>query len=65
MKPLLHTKVTRARKRIGDWVSAADQATDDGRLEFAQRQEERRRAAQGKPQPEPSNVELITQRRKR
>lgn len=41
MKPLLKTPITRDRKAVGDWVSAAEQATDAGRNDFAERQKRR------------------------
>jgi len=64
MKPLLATKITRDRREIGDYIPAAAQLTDDGRADFAQRQEERRIAAQGKP--EPGKVgEVVTIRRRK
>lgn len=64
MKPLLTRKVARGRT-ITEWISSTEQLTDDGRADFAQRQEMRRRQMQGAAEPEPSNVELIsTVRRK-
>lgn len=65
MKPLLTQKITRRRKKIGDYIDAETQATLDGLMEFAQRQEERRRLAQepSKPAPLPENVKPIILKR--
>jgi len=46
MKPLLSQPITRQRQKIGDYESAADQATDAGRDAFAGRQKARMVAAQ-------------------
>jgi hypothetical protein len=51
MKSLLHTQLKRHQKDgLGDYIPAADQATDAGRADFAERQRQRRLAAQAKPQ---------------
>ena len=50
MKPLLSRKVTRTEP-LEEWISAAEQATLEGLRDFAKRQEERRRKAQGQPAP--------------
>jgi hypothetical protein len=46
VKPLLHAKITRERKSIGDYIPAKDQATVEGLSDFAQRQRDRIAAAQ-------------------
>jgi hypothetical protein len=51
MKPLTHTQLKRGQKEgFGDWISAAEQATDAGRNDFAERQRQRRLQAQAKMQ---------------
>ena len=48
MKPLLSRKVSRGEP-LEEWISAAEQATLEGLRDFARRQEERKRKAQGQP----------------
>jgi hypothetical protein len=65
LKPLLQTKITRATKDgLGDWIAAADQATDEGRNDFAQRQRERMAQANKERQEKRSHVTIFEARRK-
>ena len=65
MSPLLAHKAGRLDRggEIKEWESGADQLTDRGRDGFAQRQEARRLAAQGKPTNAASIITPIGQRK--
>jgi hypothetical protein len=56
MKPLLHAKITRERRVIGDYIPAAEQATDDGRNDFAERQ--RRRIADAQADAKETQIKV-------
>ena len=59
MKRLLDTPITRqTRDGLGDWESAADQATDAGRNAFWLRQQARMKAQREAQKAPPSVVQI-------